>query len=103
MIKGNLLLGNRSPAVYLADQLDDETTLIQENTFVRNGAGLGGATGAVYALVGNNFAKQFPRFVQGDLAHLSNQVIEALGGESPLVLTAGGLMNVPVPNVSCTE
>lgn len=103
VIKGNLLLGNRSPAVYLADQLDDETTLIQENTFVRNGAGLGGATGAVYALVGNNFAKQFPRFVQGDLAHLSNQVIEALGGESPLVLTAGGLMNVPVPNVSCTE
>lgn len=103
VISGNYLIGNRSPGVYLADQAKDEATLIRDNLFIGNGAGLGGASGERFALIDNNFVKQFPRFVQGDLANQTDQIVKDLRGESPLVLTSGGPLNVPVPNVSCSE
>ncbi|MGB1208506.1 MAG: right-handed parallel beta-helix repeat-containing protein, partial [Paracoccaceae bacterium] len=103
LIANNLVIGNRSPGVYLADQAPGETTLIRDNLFIGNGAGLGGASGQNFALVSNNFVKQFPRFVQGDLANQTDIIVQDLRGESPLVLSAGGPLNVPVPDVACNE
>lgn len=100
-VRGNKIIGNKSAGLWVAAQDKGTTTLITGNTLLGNGSGLASASGEVLAIEGNDFSQQFPMLVSGDLATQSRIIASNLDGSAPLLLTAGGVLDGPAPDVSC--
>lgn len=89
VVRDNLIVGNRSAGVWVSAQARDAQTSITGNIFAANGAGLSAATGAEILMQGNNFAKQLPRLLDGDISRLTNSVVVDLRGAVPLRIKNG--------------
>ena len=101
-VLANQLLGNQSIGLFVADQPVGTLTQVTDNTFVANRIGLSSASAHRLTLHGNNFQNQFPRFLDGDLAAQSHQIVADLRGEHDIDLTAGGIEVFNQPPVTCT-
>ena len=100
-VRDNLIIGNKSAGIWVSAQDSGVPTLIVDNLLMGNSSGLASATGERLAIQGNDFTRQFPRFVAGDLTAQARLIANDLTGSTPLVLTAGGADTGPLPDVSC--
>lgn len=89
-VQGNAVMSNHSAGIWISAQPAGAETLLAGNLLVGNGSGLAAAAGESLRLVGNDFTRQFPQFLSGDLAPQSAHIARNLRGEVPFVLTAGG-------------
>lgn len=89
VVANNLLAGNRSAGVWVSAQAGDAQTSVNGNRFEGNGSGLSAATGAVIWVAQNNFKRQLPKVLDGDIARLSTAVVRALEGTGPLRFADG--------------
>ena len=103
VVRNNTIIGNKSAGVWVSAQDAGEATLIENNTLLGNGSGLASATGERLVIAGNDFTRQFPRFVDGDLARQTRVIADDLTGEVPIILTAGGRVDGPLPTVECSD
>lgn len=85
----NLLAGNDSAGIWVSAQQPDAVTLLRENVLVANGSGVSAATGAQILLRGNDFTRQLPRLLDGDIARMTPKVAADLRGATPLRLKDG--------------
>ncbi len=103
LVQDNIVIANRYVGIWITDQLAEEPILIADNVLISNGAGLASATGERMVLTGNDFSRQFPRFFAGDLSFQGRLIAVNLDGSTPMILTAGGPLGGPLPNVACDE
>ncbi len=89
VLSSNLIAGNSNAAVWVSSQSEGAQTALNDNRLVANGAGLSAATGAQIFLHRNNFAKQLPKLLDGDIARLSRKIVVDLKGDGPLRLNKG--------------
>ena len=89
VVMDNLFAGNRSAGVWVSAQSEGARTTVQDNTFVGNGSGLSAATGAEIWIEGNNFKRQLPKLLDGDIASLTTSVVRDLAGSGPLQFVRG--------------
>ncbi len=89
VVRDNLFAGNRSAGIWVSAQAENARTAVRDNTFVGNGAGLSAATGAEIWVAQNNFKRQLPKLLDGDIAKLSTAVVRDLEGSGPLLLARG--------------
>jgi poly(beta-D-mannuronate) C5 epimerase len=85
----NAVYANHSAGVWVSAQAPGTVTRIRANRLAENGAGMSAAAGERLMLEGNDFSHQFPQFLSGDLANLSNEIARDLRGKAPLVLGDG--------------
>jgi len=103
IVRDNTVIGNNSIGIWVSAQEPGAKTLIDHNLLLGNDAGLATATGETVVMTGNDFTRQFPRFVSGDLSSQGRVIATNLKGETPMILTAGGLQDGPLPDVSCVD
>ena len=102
-VRGNTILSNHSAGIWVSDQPKGAQTFVRENVLVANGSGLAGAKGESILLDGNDFTKQFPQFLSGDLTPQSDTIARNLRGLTSFVLSAAGT-SAPTPALSnCTD
>lgn len=105
-VQGNAVMSNHSAGIWVSDQPKGAETLLAGNLLVGNGSGLAAAAGESLRLEGNDFTRQFPQFLSGDLAPQSAQIARNLRGDAPFILTAGGpagLVTVAATPAACSE
>jgi poly(beta-D-mannuronate) C5 epimerase len=90
-LRANTVLSNRSAGLWVSAQPGGTETRLNGNVLAANGSGLASAVGESLRLEGNDFSRQFPQFLSGDLALQSRIIARDLQGRAPLVLTAAGL------------
>ncbi|WP_181389353.1 right-handed parallel beta-helix repeat-containing protein [Pseudoprimorskyibacter insulae] len=100
-VRSNRIYGNRSAALWVSDQEKEVITHIEGNDVNANGSGIATAQGEVLALMGNDFTKQFPRFVDGDISPQGRLIASNLDGSVPVVLTAGGVYTGAAQTAGC--
>lgn len=89
VVAGNLIAGNRSAGIWVSAQKPDARTALRANVFVANGSGIAAATGAEIFMDGNNFTRQLPRLLDGDISRLSRAVVADLRGQTSLRIKDG--------------
>lgn len=89
-VRGNTILSNHNAGIWVSAQPKDSETRLSGNILAENGAGLSAAVGEVLLLEGNDFSRQYPQFLSGDLAVQSGLIARDIRGEAQLILTAGG-------------
>ncbi|MEL7131010.1 MAG: right-handed parallel beta-helix repeat-containing protein [Pseudomonadota bacterium] len=89
VVRDNLIAGNRSAGIWVSAQGPAAQTALNDNVLHGNGAGVSAATGAEILMQGNNFAKQFPRLLDGDIARLTRYVAVDLRGDVGLRIRDG--------------
>jgi poly(beta-D-mannuronate) C5 epimerase len=99
-VEANAVYANHSAGVWVSAQPAGATTVIRGNRLAENGAGMAAAAGERLVLEGNDFRYQFPQFVSGDLAALSNDIARNLRGTAPLVL---GAASAPPADIPCAN
>lgn len=106
-VQGNTILSNHNAGIWVSAQPKDSETRLQGNILAENGAGLSAAVGEVMLLEGNDFSRQYPQFLSGDLAVQSGLIARDIRGEVPLILTAGGradpARSAPAPSDACSD
>ncbi|WP_147114452.1 right-handed parallel beta-helix repeat-containing protein [Tateyamaria sp. syn59] len=80
VVRDNLVVGNGSAGIWVSAQRADARTSVTGNIFRANGAGLAAATGAEIEISQNDFARQLPRLLDGDIARLTGPVARDLTG-----------------------
>lgn len=85
-VADNAVYANHSAGLWVSAQPPGATTRILGNRLAENGSGMAAAAGERLLLEGNDFSRQFPQFLSGDLAIQSNDVARNLRGTSPMVL-----------------
>ena len=101
VVRNNTVIANRSAGIWVTAQIKDEPTLLENNVLIANGSGIASTTGERLVLTGNDFTRQFPQFVSGDLARLGRNVAENLVGQTTMVLTGAGMVDIPMPDMAC--
>jgi poly(beta-D-mannuronate) C5 epimerase len=89
MVRGNLIAGNGSAGLWVSAQKHDAMSSLSDNILVSNGSGLAAATGAGILLHGNDFSRQLPRLLDGDIARLTRSMVQDLRGEAYLQFKSG--------------
>lgn len=89
VVEDNLFAGNRSAGIWVSAQAEGAQTKVRDNTFVGNGAGLSAATGAEIWVAQNNFKRQLPKLLDGDIAQLATAVVRNLEGSGPMLFSRG--------------
>ncbi len=89
VVQGNVIAGNQSAGVWVSAQAEGAQTSVHGNRFEGNGAGLSSATGAEIWIEGNNFKRQLPKLLDGDIASLTNALVRDLAGSGPLLFSRG--------------
>ena len=69
-------------------------TRIEDNVLDANGAGVATATAEAILLEGNDFTRQFPRFLAGDLGRQARYIASDITGRAPIALDAAGLVRI---------
>ncbi|MEM9788174.1 MAG: right-handed parallel beta-helix repeat-containing protein [Pseudomonadota bacterium] len=87
----NMVFGNRSSGLLVADQPNGNETLVARNVFAGNRVGLASASAHILTLRENDFSNQFPRLVEGDLLSEAHQIMTDLTGTDEIQLVAGGI------------
>lgn len=100
-IVANQMLGNQSSGLFIGDQPVGTVTTVRNNLFVGNRFGLSSASADQLSLYGNDFLNQFPRFLEGDLASQSPEIVANLRGTDRIELTAGGIEMFNIAPVTC--
>jgi poly(beta-D-mannuronate) C5 epimerase len=100
-IVDNQMLGNQSSGLFIGDQPVGTVTTLRNNLFIGNRFGLSSASADQLSLYGNDFLNQFPRFLEGDLASQSPQIVANLQGTERIELTAGGIEMFNIAPVTC--
>lgn len=102
-ISRNQIAHNHNAGVWVSGQDDGYETVLAQNALVGNGSGVSGATSARIVLVGNDFSRQLPQFLSGDIAAQSRLIADNIRGETDMVMTANGLAEAGPPNIVCEE
>ena len=89
VVRGNLIAGNGSGGLWVSAQKHDALSSLSDNILVENGSGLAAATGAGILLHGNDFSRQLPRLLDGDIARLTRNIVQDLRGEAYLQFKSG--------------
>lgn len=89
VVRDNLIAGNRSSGIWVSAQAKGAQTTVNGNVFEGNAAGLSAATGAEIWIAGNNFKRQLPKLLDGDIAQLTNAVNRDLEGAQTLRFSQG--------------
>lgn len=89
VVKANLIAGNGNAGIWVSAQTPEAQTEINANVLVANGSGLSAATGAEIFLRSNNFSRQLPKLLEGDIARLSRGLVVDLTGKEPLRFDRG--------------
>ncbi|MEM8654417.1 MAG: right-handed parallel beta-helix repeat-containing protein [Pseudomonadota bacterium] len=95
VVRDNLIAGNRSAGIWVSAQAAAAQTALNDNILHGNGAGVSAATGAEILMQGNDFAKQFPRLLDGDIAPLTRHVAMDLQGDVALRIRDGQAATEP--------
>lgn len=101
VVHENLIAGGRSAAVWVSAQQPEAQTTVSDNVFQGNSAGVSAATGADIWLMGNNFTKQLPKLLDGDIAGLSTSLVRDLRGDKPMLFSKGTSRVQPVLQSLC--
>ncbi|GFE63200.1 right-handed parallel beta-helix repeat-containing protein [Litoreibacter roseus] len=97
-VLNNQLFGNRGAGIYVGDQAPDALTVLQGNVFEKNGRGLSGAAAEHLVLKGNDFSKQFPRLLGGDLMSVIHVIARDLTGDAVMSISPRKTdLNVAMP------
>jgi poly(beta-D-mannuronate) C5 epimerase len=99
----NQIAHNHNAGVWVSGQEEGFETVLQDNELVGNGSGVSGATSARIVLAGNDFTRQLPQFLSGDIAAQSRLIAENAVGATPMVMTANGLVEAAPPAMTCEE
>lgn len=89
VVHHNVIAGNQSAGVWVSAQAKGARTSVHSNRFEGNGAGLSSATGADIWIADNNFQRQLPKLLDGDIARLTNALVRDLSGAAPMLLSRG--------------
>lgn len=100
-VADNAVYANHSAGVWVSAQAPGTVTRIRGNRLAENGAGMSAAAGQRLMLEGNDFTQQFPQFLSGDLAALSNEIARDLRGKAPLVLGDGSATATAAADPDC--
>ena len=98
----NTLLNNHNAGVWISAQAPGAATYLTQNLLVANGSGLAAANGADIHLDGNDFTRQFPQFLSGDLTPQSQEIAQNLKGATPFILSAAGRRDADAAASPCT-
>jgi len=102
-ISHNQIAHNHNAGVWVSGQKEGFETVLQDNELVGNGSGVSGATSARIVLAGNDFTRQLPQFLSGDIVGQSRLIAKNVQGETPMVMTANGLVEAAPPAKVCEE
>lgn len=94
-VDNNSIWSSRNSGIWISAQPKDALTTVTGNSMMGNKAGLTMANGARVRLGGNDFRKQMPRILSGDVAQHSVAVVRDLQGKAPLLLSAAGSRPAP--------
>lgn len=89
VLRDNLIAGNRSAGIWVSAQNRQARTALDGNVLNANGAGLAAATGAEILMDGNDFARQLPKLLDGDISRLTHTMVADLRGTVPFRLKDG--------------
>ena len=102
-LERNLILSNHNAGIWIAGQRKNAPTFLNANVFAANTAGITGAVGERIYLQGNDFSRQFPQFLGGDLSAQFALVASDIHGKAPIALVAAGAVRDDVvPQSTCT-
>lgn len=102
-ISRNQIAHNHNAGVWVSGQEASFETVLQDNELVGNGSGVSGATSARILLAGNNFTRQLPQFLSGDIVAQSRLIAKNVEGATPMVMTSNGLVEAGPPALVCEE
>ena len=98
-LDGNVLVSNKSAGIWVSGQPAGAVTRIEDNVLDANGAGVATATAEAILLEGNDFTRQFPRFLAGDLGRQARYIASDITGRAPIALDAAGVTWAPFRTV----
>ena len=84
VLRDNLIAGNSNAGIWVSAQSRQARTALGGNILNANGAGLSAATGAEILMDRNNFARQLPKLLDGDISRLTHTMVADLHGTTPL-------------------
>jgi hypothetical protein len=99
--RANLIAGNGNAGIWVSAQAPEAQTELRENVLVANGSGISAATGAEIFLARNNFARQLPKLLEGDIAQLSRGIVVDLKGQEPLRFDKGNADRTALASPLC--
>ncbi|MGR3502280.1 right-handed parallel beta-helix repeat-containing protein [Pseudaestuariivita sp.] len=99
-VVGNRITMNRSAGLWVSAQDNGVNVLVKDNLFAQNRAGLTTATGADLVLENNDFTRQLPKYLSGDISP-QNAIFAHKMEPRPMVLSAGGLTFDAIPQTGC--
>lgn len=103
VLRDNLIAGNSSAGIWVSAQNRQARTALDGNILNGNGAGLSAATGAEIVMDGNDFARQLPKLLDGDISRLTHTMVADLRGKIPIRFKDGQAEVVTVKPVLCAE
>ncbi|MEP5153367.1 right-handed parallel beta-helix repeat-containing protein [Planktotalea sp.] len=89
VVAGNLIAGHGSAGIWVSAKSAGARTSLKENVLISNRAGLSVATGGEILMDRNNFKRQLPRLLDGDIRRLTPSIAADLGGIIPLRIKDG--------------
>ncbi len=102
-VEQNTILSNHSAGIWVSGQRKGAQTWLAGNTLAANGSGLAGAIGESIYLDANDFTRQFPQFLSGDLTAQFRSVALDLRGTKPIVLLASDNIKNDPPKTTCSN
>ncbi len=101
VVINNNIYKNRSAALFVSAQPHGAVTVMRDNRLVGNQSGLATAEGEFVELKGNDFSRQFPRFLDGELSSHTRHIAQNMRGEELVVMTSFGPAQAPVTSFTC--
>jgi len=102
-LQGNTVLSNHNAGIWVAGQPMGAQTWLKGNVLAANDAGIAGAIGETIHLDGNDFSKQFPQFLSGDLtAQFQTIALDLHGKAQSQLIAADSVRHQPV-TADCSQ
>jgi mannuronan 5-epimerase len=95
ILAGNRILRNSKAGTLFHAIRKNVVTRLENNVFAENAAGLRGQGSSQIQLIGNDFSKQFPVLVSGDLSTAFKQIITGATLKKPFLITSGSWASAP--------
>lgn len=89
LVADNLIAGHGSAGIWVSAKQAGAYTSLKGNVLIANRSGLSVATGGEILMDGNNFKRQLPRLLDGDIRRLTSSVAADLAGIIPLRIKDG--------------
>ncbi|MCH2094717.1 MAG: right-handed parallel beta-helix repeat-containing protein [Rhodobacteraceae bacterium] len=103
VVINNKIYKNRSAALFVSAQPHGALTVMRNNRLVGNQSGLATAEGEFVELEGNDFSRQFPRFLDGELSSHTRHIAQNMRGAERVVMTSFGPSDAPLNPFMCPE